>query len=182
MDILHNLSKFLISRLALCSNRDIGRQQFDVMIYGMDCLLNSFLTALILFIWGLSTGDIAVTTFWLVSFVLYRHTLKGWHAPGNLSCIIISSITGITASFFCFYAMLFPLITRIIISIPVVFLYLIRSINSASVNKKTLFFSLLTCSMAITSSVGFICFPSKLFSAIFYAMLLTVVFSLIPHK
>ena len=184
MDILHYLSKNIIARLALCSNRDIGQQQIDVMIYGMDCLLNSSLTVLILLIWGLSTGDIAVTIFWFVSFVLYRHALKGWHAPGNLSCILISSITGITASFFSFYATHFPLIMRITISIPFVFLYLIKNINSASVykNKKSLFFSRLASSMAVISSIDFICFPLKLFSAIFYAMLLTVLFSLIPHK
>ena len=94
--MITTLSKKIVYFLVSASNNNIESSQVEVYIYGLECLLNTGSTILILFVWGLLTNTFLETFCWISAFSILRHHAGGLHAPTQLSCIVSSCLLGIS--------------------------------------------------------------------------------------
>lgn len=82
----------LIKHSGIISDED----QRDIYIYGLECLLNTGITIVILSIWGIITHSLFETLSWIAAFSLLRHHIGGLHAPTQFACILCSVLLGIS--------------------------------------------------------------------------------------
>ena len=66
----------IANKLAELSGEDVSADQLEIYIYGLECFLNTFITIVLLFVWG-----------------VLSHT-GGAHAPTQLTCILGSFFLG----------------------------------------------------------------------------------------
>lgn len=94
--MITNCSKAIIEMLTQRSKIISTKEQQAVYIYGLECLLNTGLTLLVLLIWGISTNSLLEILIWLTAFSVLRHHTGGYHAPTQFACILSSSLLGIS--------------------------------------------------------------------------------------
>lgn len=93
-------SKKIVSCLLSLSDNPTDNDQAEVYIYGMECFLNTAITLLILMVWAFATHSLISVSFWLIWFSFMRKHCGGYHAPTQSSCIISSSLLGISCSLY----------------------------------------------------------------------------------
>lgn len=84
----------IVNKLIRISGEDIDQDQQDVYIYGLECFLNTFITIILLMLWGLLSHTLGCTMIWVIVFSLLRHFMGGAHAPTQLICILGSFALG----------------------------------------------------------------------------------------
>ncbi len=89
------ITDILISR----SGIDFDEDQREIYIYGLECIMNTGITILILAIWGGLTGSITETLVWIIAFSTLRHHTGGYHASTHSTCILSSTLLGISNLF-----------------------------------------------------------------------------------
>lgn len=92
-------SKRIINYLISHAELVHDEEQIEVYVYGLECFLNTAITILLLSVWGIITNSFLETLFWLTAFSLFRHHAGGLHAPNQITCIIISSLLGMSDCF-----------------------------------------------------------------------------------
>lgn len=81
-------------------SKDITDQdQREVYVYGLECIINTGFSLFILFLWSLISHSLYETLTWIVSFCLLRHHSGGIHAPTQFTCILSSTLLGISNYF-----------------------------------------------------------------------------------
>ena len=89
-------SKKIIAWLVRHSDTFQDPEQLEIYAYGLECFLNTTITIFVLFVGSILTHSILETFCWIISFSIFRHHAGGWHAPTQLSCILSSSLLGIS--------------------------------------------------------------------------------------
>lgn len=98
--MINKYSKKLVSCLLSLSDSKADNDQTEVYIYGMECFLNTAITLLILMVWAFATHSLISVSCWLIWFSFMRKYCGGYHAPTQYSCIISSSLLGISCSLY----------------------------------------------------------------------------------
>lgn len=128
--MIQKLSRKVVTTLVTASHQTIDDEQQEVYLYGMECFLNTGITVFLLFIWGVFLDTLLETIIWIISFSLLRKYSGGYHAHSQLSCIVSSTLLGISNTFalnffnpdFC---LLFPIFVLAIF----VFIFLVPIIS-----------------------------------------------------
>lgn len=94
--MINTLSTKIVLILAAHSHLSPAPDEIEVYIYGMECFLNTAITILILFIWGILTNTLLETCSWIIAFSILRHHVGGLHAPTQFACITSSCLLGIS--------------------------------------------------------------------------------------
>lgn len=89
-------SKKIVNWLIHHSGLSTDEDQIDIYVYGLECFLNTAITVFILLIWGFFTHTILETLCWIGAFSILRHHTGGFHAPTQFTCIISSSLLGMS--------------------------------------------------------------------------------------
>lgn len=84
----------IANKLAELSGEDVSADQLEIYIYGLECFLNTFITIVLLFVWGVLSHTLGYTLIWVITFSLLRHYTGGAHAPTQLTCILGSFFLG----------------------------------------------------------------------------------------
>lgn len=93
--MITRLSTSIAYKLMRIANIKINYEQLEIYIYGLECFFNTFITILLLTIWGLLSHTLSYTLVWLMVFSLFRHLTGGIHAPTQFTCILGSFLLGI---------------------------------------------------------------------------------------
>ena len=112
--MIQKLSRKVVTTLVTASHQTIDDEQQEVYLYGMECFLNTGITVCLLFIWGVFLDTLLETIIWIISFSLLRKYSGGYHAHSQLSCIVSSTLIGISNTFALNYftpelCLLFPI-------------------------------------------------------------------------
>ncbi len=78
----------IANKSAELSGEDVSADQLEIYIYGLECFLNTFITIVLLFVWGVLSHTLGYTLIWVITFSLLRHYTGGAHAPTQLTCIL----------------------------------------------------------------------------------------------
>ncbi len=66
----------IANKLAELSGEDVSADQLEIYIYGLECFLNTFITIVLLFVWGVLSHTLGYTLIWVITFfivtTLYR--------------------------------------------------------------------------------------------------------------
>lgn len=84
----------IANKLAELSGEDVSADQLEIYIYGLECFLNTFITIVLLFVWGVLSHTLGYTLILVITFSLLRHYTGGAHAPTQLTCILGSFFLG----------------------------------------------------------------------------------------
>lgn len=84
----------IANKLAELSGEDVSADQLEIYIYGLECFLNTFITIVLLFVWGVLSHTLGYTLIWVITFSMLRHYTGGAHAPTQLTCILSSFFLG----------------------------------------------------------------------------------------
>lgn len=84
----------IASKLTEISGENAYKDQLDIYIYGLECFFNTFITIILLILWGLLSHSLGYTLSWVIAFSLLRHFTGGAHAPTQLTCILGSILLG----------------------------------------------------------------------------------------
>lgn len=96
--MINKLSNYFVDLLMLRSSSENSSSR-NIYLYGAECLLNISFTTLLLLIWGIITKNVLSICIWIFCFSLLRNHTGGFHAPSQISCIISSTILGISSTF-----------------------------------------------------------------------------------
>lgn len=66
----------IANKLAELSGEDVSADQLEIYIYGLECFLNTFITIVLLFVWGVLSHTLGYTLIWVITFSLLRHGLS----------------------------------------------------------------------------------------------------------
>ncbi|MCR5754922.1 MAG: accessory gene regulator B family protein [Acetatifactor sp.] len=92
--MVKQLSTKFVNYLIVLSGMDVHDEDMEVYIYGLECFFNTFVTFILLSLWGCITHTLLLTWLWVVAFSFLRKFIGGAHAPTQISCIISSVILG----------------------------------------------------------------------------------------
>ena len=54
----------IANKLAELSGEDVSADQLEIYIYGLECFLNTFITIVLLFVWGVLSHTLGYTLIW----------------------------------------------------------------------------------------------------------------------
>lgn len=60
----------IANKLAELSGEDVSADQLEIYIYGLECFLNTFITIVLLFVWGVLSHTLGCTLIWVITFSL----------------------------------------------------------------------------------------------------------------
>lgn len=87
----------MITRLASYFSVFIGNilnydeDDTEVLVYGLECILNTLITTILIVIFGFVSGHLTFCIIWIVFFPVLRSKIGGYHAPKHYLCIISST-------------------------------------------------------------------------------------------
>lgn len=93
------LSKISTQIAIFISQNGGTKQKINIYKYGIECLLNEFISDLLLIILGILFNQLIEILIWNLSFTFIRIHIGGFHASSNRNCILI----GIVISYLHFY-------------------------------------------------------------------------------
>lgn len=98
--MIEQLAFFLAKRIFLDTPKKditIEENEFEIVQYGLECIINIFVPIFIIFVYSIFTKQIPTMIIWMISFLSLRNYLGGYHASSQLSCMFISTVVGILA-------------------------------------------------------------------------------------
>ena len=99
--MIKKYSKRIANLLINYSGTPSKEQNIEIYIYGLECFFNTLIPLILLVIWGISSKTLIETFCWISSFCIFRHYAGGFHASTQLSCILSSTMLGISNYFIC---------------------------------------------------------------------------------
>lgn len=91
--MIYMFSKKIARWLTLHSNKN-PLENIEVYTYGLECFFNTTITSLLLLLLGYIFHSILGIIIWMLCFTRLRNHIGGYHAPTQLACITLSTITG----------------------------------------------------------------------------------------
>lgn len=79
------------------SDQTSSFEDTDVLRYGIECIINTAIPVIIYFIYSVCNKMCVDMLLWLISFLILRNYIGGFHANSNIKCIVLSSLFGIAA-------------------------------------------------------------------------------------
>ena len=79
----------------MITSTDADSDETDVIRYGLECIINTLIPIIIYTIYSAINHQINDMIVWLIFFLGLRNYIGGYHAPTQLSCIVISTLFGI---------------------------------------------------------------------------------------
>ena len=61
----------IANKLAELSGEDVSADQLEIYIYGLECFLNTFITIVLLFVWGVLSHTLGYTLIWVITCILF---------------------------------------------------------------------------------------------------------------
>ena len=62
----------IANKLAELSGEDVSADQLEIYIYGLECFLNTFITIVLLFVWGVLSHTLGYTLIYFICFDKYN--------------------------------------------------------------------------------------------------------------
>ena len=94
--MIEYISKLLAKSLYTDKNtEESSYEEIAILQYGIECIINTFIPLIIIFIYAYFSHRLPDMFIWLFSFLLLRNFIGGYHASSHIRCIILSSIVGI---------------------------------------------------------------------------------------
>lgn len=78
------------------SDSSITPSQYNVYLYGLKCLINELIANILLFSFAFIFNTITEIVFWSIGFLLLRTSIGGFHMKSHISCLIMSTLLGLT--------------------------------------------------------------------------------------
>lgn len=94
--IAGNMAKKLC---ALTDTKEQTKEDIEVVQYGIECFINIAFPILIIGIVAIIKDQLLEMILWLLSFLLLRNYIGGYHASSHMKCIFFSCVLGISAIF-----------------------------------------------------------------------------------
>lgn len=67
----------IANKLAELSGEDVSADQLEIYIYGLECFLNTFITIVLLFVWGVLSHTLGYTLIWVGLSTLFQTNFFG---------------------------------------------------------------------------------------------------------
>lgn len=99
--MIKKYSKRIANLLINYSGTPSKEQNIEIYIYGLECFFNTLIPLILLVTWGICSKTLIETFCWISSFCIFHHYAGGFHAPTQLSCILSSTMLGISNYFIC---------------------------------------------------------------------------------
>lgn len=68
----------IANKLAELSGEDVSADQLEIYIYGLECFLNTFITIVLLFVWGVLSHTLGYTLIFS-SIYCWWHSFRFYH-------------------------------------------------------------------------------------------------------
>lgn len=99
--MIEKISRIISYKLLLFRNADeISNDDLDILQYGLECIINTLIPIIIFLIVAFHQHMIFDLVLWLITFLITRNYIGGYHARTHLRCIFISTITGESVIYF----------------------------------------------------------------------------------
>lgn len=120
--MIEKISRIISYKLLIFRNADeINNDDLAILQYGLECIINTLIPIIIFLIVAFHQHMIFDLVLWLITFLITRNYIGGYHAKTHLRCIFISTITGLTSLFFIQYHKTFSVIQITIITVAILF-------------------------------------------------------------
>ena len=116
------LSIKIANYIANISNTPISKDDIDILRYGLESIINTTITVTIIIFFSFIKKCISLGMLWIFSFLTFRKYINGFHAKSHFSCIVYSSILGITSQLICVYLFRHHPFVRIIFMVTIAFI------------------------------------------------------------
>lgn len=171
----------IASKLTKISGEDICQDQLNIYIYGLECFFNTFITIILLTLWGILSHTLGFTWFWVMTFNLLRHFTGGAHAPTQFTCILGSFILGCLDKWAIIYMKQTP--WGYILLMLMCILFAPASNNKISLSSRQKKIHKLIS--VIIVSVGFLLFckigDTELTATVFYSFWCVIILMILEH-
>lgn len=118
--MIEKISRIISYRLLIAKDSDeINNDNLEVLQYGLECIINTLIPIIILFIVALYNHMVIDLFLWLATFLITRNYIGGYHAKTHFRCIFISTILGLSALFIIWYHKPFYVIETSLVAITI---------------------------------------------------------------
>lgn len=94
--MIEKISYYLAKKIITAQNGNWSENEYhNVIQYGIECIINTAVPITIYVIYALINKIFLSMCVWLVTFLLLRNLIGGYHASTHIKCIISSSIYGL---------------------------------------------------------------------------------------
>lgn len=93
--MIEQLSNFLAHKLINQYDDSSDSPDIEVIQYGIECVINTAVPLVLIFAYSICCDSVFEMITWVVTFLLLRNYLGGYHASSHISCMILSSFYGI---------------------------------------------------------------------------------------
>ncbi len=94
--MIEKISYYLAKKIITAQNGNWSENEYhNVIQYGIECIINTAIPITIYVIYALINKIFLSMCVWLVTFLLLRNLIGGYHASTHIKCIISSSIYGL---------------------------------------------------------------------------------------
>jgi accessory gene regulator B len=100
-------------------------EEIDILQYGIECIINTLIPLIIIFIYAFFSHRTLEMFIWLFSFLLLRNFIGGYHASSHIRCIVFSSSVGILSVLLISHMSTDHFIIKIIIILLLFFTFLL---------------------------------------------------------
>lgn len=101
--MIKEYSKRITNLLINYSGTPSTEENIEIYTYGLECFFNTIIPLILLIFWGIGSRTLIETLCWISSFCIFRHYSGGFHAPTQVSCILCSTMLGISNYYICKY-------------------------------------------------------------------------------
>lgn len=92
--MITKLATSIANKLVKLSGENVSTDILEIYIYGLECFFNTFITIMLLIVWGFFSSTLCYTLIWIITFSMLRHYTGGAHAPTQFTCILGSFFLG----------------------------------------------------------------------------------------
>ncbi len=171
-------SKKIVNWLINHSGISEDEDQIEIYVYGLECFLNTAITVFILFLWSILTHSLLETFCWIITFIILRHHAGGFHAPTQFTCILTSSLLGISNWLIIQSVKLSMMPILIISSCCIIVCLLLAPIDSTKLilsKKERRTHKIISIFILILGTLASLILPINISSSIMYAFFCTCV-------
>lgn len=164
---------------------ELTDEQYEIYLYGIECLCNELIANLILLIIGIFIHHVYEILVWSFTFVLLRTNIGGYHLHTHRSCVIISTLLGITSplvnNFFGNLSLVYIIVILLCVLIvifkiaPVV--HPNHPISTKRINylhKRSMFISTFICACTVLLRYSYPSFSYAIYTATIEAVILCI--------
>lgn len=112
--MIEKISFLLAKKLLQNTDKDCSdTEELEILKYGIECIINILIPISFFTIYSLLQNILLKMICWLITFLLLRNIIGGYHAGSHCSCIILSILYGILSLFMLQYMSNFKLYIKL---------------------------------------------------------------------